>query len=129
MNIVGISKACKSRNRKANRTIFDSIRQRTFKQNRTASTSLTHTYDGKDKTMLTTGQRVKVMFPERELAVTPYMRQHFQGVETRIKEVVPVRGAFKTYILEGCVSDFGNDFHFVDEWLIPLDVKGEDSDG
>lgn len=122
MNIVGISKACKSL---PNRTLSVGTKQQHIKANHIVSTSLTHTYDGKDKTMLTTGQRVKVVFPERELSVTPYMRQHFQGVETRIKEVCPVRGAFKTYILEGCVSDFGNDFHFVDEWLVPLDVEGE----
>lgn len=69
------------------------------------------------------------MFPERELTISQYMRNHFHGKETRIKKIVPVKGAFKTFILEGCKSDYGNYYYFVDEWLIPLDTEGECADG
>ena len=76
------------------------------------------------------GQRVRVFLPQKELTITPILRQ-FNGKETRVSEihVYPNCGERKTYHLQDCVSDFAIPFEFFEEWLIPLDEEGGGNDG
>lgn len=76
--------------------------------------------------MLEIGDKVKVVMPIKELTLSQTMRM-FHGRVTRITgEVVYTQfSSRKTYLLEGCESDFGIPYEFHDEWLVPLDVEGE----
>lgn len=73
--------------------------------------------------MLKIGDRVKVMFPSNEQSITETMRT-FQGKVTVIKKEHHFKNrttAYKAFTLAGCKSDFGIDYLFLEDWLIPME--------
>lgn len=75
--------------------------------------------------MLKVRSKVKIVFPLGEQAVTKTMKK-FHNKETTIKEEHIYRkksSQFKSYILEDCKSDFGVDYEFCEEWLVPIESE------
>lgn len=68
------------------------------------------------------GDRVRIVFSLGEQTVFDSLRK-FNNVVTTIEgERYYKRGAssFKTYTLKGCTSRYGNDYEFLEEWLMPI---------
>ena len=73
--------------------------------------------------MLKIGDKVKVVFPASDQASAETVKK-YQGKVTTIKDVRIYRkgksSQGRTYVLAGCRSDWGIDYEFVDDWLIPI---------
>lgn len=73
--------------------------------------------------MLKIGDRVKVFFSPGEQTVFDDLKR-FNGKVTVIKGdhhyKKPRNTMFHTYTLVGCTSEYGLDYEFCEEWLIPL---------
>lgn len=72
------------------------------------------------------GDRVKVMFPPGEATGVETVRQ-FQNKVSIIKDVHINRKAKSTlgysYTLLGCKTEWGIDYEFCEEWLVPMDEE------
>lgn len=70
------------------------------------------------------GDKVKVMLPPNETVGANTVRQ-FQDKVSVIKDVHINRKTKSTlghsYTLKGCKTDWGIDYEFCEEWLVPLD--------
>ena len=70
------------------------------------------------------GDRVKVMLPAGE-STGAYTVEHFQGKVTVIKSVhynkKDKSSLGYSYTLVGCKTKWGLDYHFCEEWLVPID--------
>ena len=68
------------------------------------------------------GDRVRVAYSLGEQTVFASMREFDNMVTTIEGERYYKRGAssFKTYTLKGCTSRYGNDYEFLEEWLMPI---------
>lgn len=66
-----------------------------------------------------------VAFPPKETTVTKQVRK-YDGKVTTITEVrtrMLKKFCISTYILKGCKTEFGLDYEFLREWLVPLDEE------
>ena len=74
--------------------------------------------------MLKIGSRVKVMLPLGERMGAETLSQ-YHGKVTVIKEIHTYHKGTsslgRTFVLAGCKSDWGIDYEFLEDWLIPLD--------
>ena len=62
------------------------------------------------------------MIPDGEQTANDVIRQ-FHNKITRIKKIIHYPKYNKdTYTLEHCHSAFGNDYEFLGDWLIPIDI-------
>ena len=72
------------------------------------------------------GQRIKVVLPPGESTGANTVKQ-FDGKVTVIKGVNVVHKGKSTlgydYMLLGCKTDWGLDYHFCEEWLVPMDEE------
>lgn len=77
--------------------------------------------------MLKKGQRVRVIFPPKEQAADPVRKWNdkVMVIAEAIHHRATSKGTSFPYTLEGCKSKFGIPYEFLEEWLIPYDVKGE----
>ena len=77
--------------------------------------------------MLKIGDKVKVMLPVSDQASAAATVKKYQNKVTVIKEVhIHKKGTSsqgRTYVLAGCKSDWGIDYEFVEDWLVPIDVE------
>lgn len=73
--------------------------------------------------MLNKGDRVLIHFPSDEPAVTYKMRKRFEGVESVVRKVTKGKWQVRFYELKNCKSDFGVNYTFIEDWLIPLDSE------
>ena len=84
---------------------------------------------GRNKTMLQLGDKVRVMFPASDQASAETVKK-YQDKVTIIKNIhIHKKGKSsqgRTYILAGCKSDWGIDYEFVEDWLIPIDEGVEE---
>ena len=74
---------------------------------------------------MTIGSRVMIAFPPKETTITKQVRK-YDGKVTTIAEVrtrMLKKFRISTYILKGCKSEFGLDYEFLREWLVPLDEE------
>lgn len=79
--------------------------------------------------MLRIGDRVKVMYPSGDvIGLEPI--KCFQNKVTVVKGChIYQKGKSslgRSYTLAGCKSDYGIDYEFIEEWLIPLGESEED---
>lgn len=70
--------------------------------------------------MLRAGDTVRIRLPKNEIGVTRGMLA-YNGAETKIAHIDNPTGKARSYILDGCVTDHGMPYYFVEEWLILLD--------
>lgn len=66
-----------------------------------------------------------VAFPPKETTVTKQARK-FDGKVTTITKVrtrMLKKFCISTYVLKGCKTEFGLDYEFLREWLVPLDEE------
>lgn len=79
--------------------------------------------------MLKVGDRVKVVIPRGDVTGANIVKQ-FNGKVTVVKEVKTYykskSSLGRTFALAGCKSDWGIDYEFVEEWLVPLDEEVEE---
>lgn len=79
--------------------------------------------------MLQLGDKVRVMFPASDQASAETVKK-YQDKVTIIKNIhIHKKGKSsqgRTYILAGCKSDWGIDYEFVEDWLIPIDEGVEE---
>lgn len=72
------------------------------------------------------GDKVKVMFPQGDVVGTDVIRK-YQNKVTIIKEIKTYHKGTsslgRSYVLAGCRSDWGIDYEFIEEWLVPI-VEG-----
>lgn len=73
--------------------------------------------------MLQTGRKVKVMIPMNEQTAGVNVKQ-FNGKVTTIKSTKHyTQGSLNVHTLDGCASDMGCDYFFIEEWLIPMESE------
>lgn len=70
--------------------------------------------------MLKTGDRVLIHFPSNDSAVVRDMRR-FHNTTSIVKSVKRLNTQMLVATLEGCVSQKGLPYTFVEDWLTPLD--------
>lgn len=79
--------------------------------------------------MLQLGDKVRVVFPASDQASAETVKK-YQDKVTIIKSIhIHKKGKSsqgRTYILAGCKSDWGIDYEFVEDWLIPIDEGVEE---
>lgn len=72
------------------------------------------------------GQRVRVMLPTNDPVGVDTVKQ-FQGKVTVVKDVRIYRKKTsllgRSYTLLGCKTDWGIDYEFCEEWLVPMDEE------
>lgn len=74
---------------------------------------------------MTIGSTVMVAYPTKETTVTKKMKE-FDGKITTIIKVRTLKvkqWSTPIYTLRGCKTEFGNDYEFLREWLVPLDEE------
>lgn len=74
------------------------------------------------------GDRVKVVFPSGDLTGINTVKQ-FENVTTVVKSIHICRKGKSSlgyeYTLMGCKTDYGLDYHFCEQWLIPIGEEAE----
>lgn len=68
------------------------------------------------------GQKVQVMLPKDQTGVNTV--KQFQGKISKIKSICIYKNGntrYYSYTLAGCKSDWGIDYEFAEDWLVPLD--------
>ena len=76
--------------------------------------------------MLKRGDKVKVFLPVSEQTISDAVRA-FNGTETTIKNIFFTKKGRPQFTLNGCQSRYGNDYFFVEEWLVPLIEESEET--
>lgn len=75
------------------------------------------------------GDKVKIMFPPGEVIGTEIIRK-YQNKVTVIKGIKTYHkgksSLGRAYVLAGCRSDWGINYEFVEDWLVPITEEVEE---
>ena len=72
--------------------------------------------------MLRTGDTVRIKLPKSDMGITRGMLV-YNGAETNITRIINPTGKARSYNLDGCDTECGMPYFFVEDWLIPLDEE------